>query len=702
MNTSAHSNLKRGLTTYILNRSEQFLQSFDLHDTYLVIDGSSIGCQLYTHYTKSNSAFGGDYDKYAECVRHFFWELKKCNIIPLVLIDGGYESRKSKTIMKRTRDKNQAAESFTLSNQNNVHYFPILMFYVFKNILKEMNIRHIQCLFEADNAIASVAKLLNCPLLSSDSDFYIYGALYIPFVTLENHVRKWRKYVKPCKIYKVETLLNTFSGLTESLLPLVATLLGNDYIQHYEFKNFYDNIKLPKIGRVNWNLQQCRIEAILKWLSKHTLNEAILLIIKTLPQENKIRTLRAIEMIINEYTSISINILELLGFSKENVDKIILQNIKNNCKFQTDISDLIKDLSKEFQDMNEFDLETINDAFINSLPSWFINEYCKVLLPNYFMNILMHKLYICPIQIEDYRQPSSIFISEKIINVIHTLLELEFEQTSKCSEYITRGQNNQLSHYPLKYIDNIGSYKIPSLHNLRKTPMNIRKEIYDNTLDIQHDLIVKFPENWRLYIATAKYWIDNLPTFKSDAHIYALLFAMLHHIIDSKIGYCRSIHTFKNKYKQKLETIESSKKLVHNKYSLLDCFAEKSIMEALNEIMEFDCLMLAPFFISNSDMNIKLQQNPKSYKRGVVHIFAQFQNCLKHSTDLNVLLGCPYQLTKVSDMFNGTLLYNLYNNFIKRKKIEDYIYCILQCSPNFCRLFHVILMEARLMFKLSV
>ncbi|KAF7392904.1 hypothetical protein HZH66_008737 [Vespula vulgaris] len=586
-----------GLTTYIRNHSEQFLRSFDLHDTYLVIDGSSIGCQLYTCCTKCNSAFGGDYDIYAEYVRHFFWKLKKCNITPLVLLDGGYETRKTKTIMKRLRERYQAVESFTLSSQNNTHLFPILMFCIFKSILKEMNIKYIQCLFEADNAIASVAKLLNCPVLSSDSDFYIYGTLYIPYYTLQNYIRKWRKYVIPCKIYKVETFLNIFSGLTESLLPLAAILLGNDYIQQYEFKNFYKNIKLPNIGRINFNLQQCRIEGTLNWLSKHTLNEAIILIMRTVPQENKKQTFRAIEMIINEYTSISINILDQLDFSKEDMDKIISQNTENNCKFQRDINDLIRELSKEYKDMIEYDLETIHDAFINSLPSWFINEFSK---------------------------------------------------------------------------------------------------------DIQHDFIVKFPENWRLYIATAKYWIDNLPELKSNTHIYALLFAMLYHIIDLKIGYCRSMHIFENKYKQKLEAIKSSKKrdLVKNNFFSLDCSSEISIIEALNEITECDCLILAPFFISNSNMEIKLQKNPKNFKRSVIHIFAQFQSCLKHSIDLNALLGHPYQLTKVSDMFNGTLLYNLYNNFKSRKKIEDYIYCILKYSPNFFRLYHTILIEVKSMFKL--
>ena len=68
--------------------------------------------------------------------------------------------------------------------------------------MKEKNIRCTQCLFEADNAIASVAKILNCPVLSYDSDFYIYGSLYIPFNTLDKYAIKsgtGKGYMIRCK-----------------------------------------------------------------------------------------------------------------------------------------------------------------------------------------------------------------------------------------------------------------------------------------------------------------------------------------------------------------------------------------------------------------------------------------------------------------------------------------------------------------------
>ncbi|KAK2575026.1 hypothetical protein KPH14_008771 [Odynerus spinipes] len=695
-----------GLTTYIANRSEQYLEPYDLHDTYLVIDGNSIGCQLYNWYTKSNCAFGGDYDKYAQCVRTFFKDLWKCNVKPLVILDGGIEDKKLRTVMSRLHDKVQAAASYTPLRQSKQKFFPILLSNVFINIVKEMGVKHVRCLFEADNAIAAIAKFLNCPVLSYDSDFYIYGVLYIPFNTMDVHItRKSRENVKCCKIYRVQTLLSTFSGLDESVLPLAAILLGNDYIQHNIFKNFYQHIKLPKAGYLNHTQQQCRIEATLSWLSKHTLINAICIIMSKIPQNDKKKILKQIKIIIHEYTNLSTTILVPLGFSKKEIAQIISQNKQNNCNLQTNTNyvKFVEELTKTFEvvsqdkDLDKYESETVSKSIIDSLPAWFINDFYEGLFPCYFMDILMRGLYICHAQIENYSLPPSIFISNKILKVIFMLLRLECEQKCENAEYVTRGENNRLTRYTVENIDNIFPFNIPSLQDLREIPLTMRQEIFNITLGVQHH-IDKFPTNWKLYIATIKYWIDHLPDLRSDSHIYALLFALLYHVIDMKIGYYRSMKKFQTRYKKKLEVLQSKTKTEqkHISYS-----TNMSIMQALSAIEIDDCLLLAPFFINNSEIDQKLYTNPKKFNVSVVHIFAQFQTCIKHSLDLNALLGYPYKAILISDVFNGTLLYNLYNNFKKRNNIEDYINLVLQCSPTFLQLFNIILIKVKLMFKIN-
>ncbi|CAD1481210.1 unnamed protein product, partial [Heterotrigona itama] len=67
-----------------------------------------------------------------------------------------------------------------------------------------------------------------------------------------------------------------------------------------------------------------------------------------------------------------------------------------------------------------------------------------------------------------------------------------------------------------------------------------------------------------------------------------------------------------------------------------------------------------------------------------------FQNCLRHAMNLNALLSYPYPQIKVANLFNGTLLYNLSNNFKTRRNIEEYINTILQTSPIKPMFLHVL------------
>ncbi|XP_015190983.1 PREDICTED: protein asteroid [Polistes dominula] len=703
----------KGLTSYIQDHAEYFLQDYKLCDTFLVIDGSNLAYQLYWKYTKSNEAFGGDYDNYADSVKNFFVNLSNYKVTPLVLMDGSFESRKTKTAMTRLYDRYKSARDHFpnyLFDSSYLHFFiPNLIFYVFKEILNEMNIKHVQCLFEADNAIAGIAKLLQCPVLSYDSDFFIYGSMYIPFNTL-----KWSKKdtedLKNCSIYKIESLFNIFRGLVDWKLPLAAILIGNDYVEQQEFNVLYKIIQrrgMKKKLRCN-NSQQYRIQSIFQWLAEQEINTVIFDIINAVRLNNRTQILKTMEMIINEYTNISEDILLQFDFSQEIINDITSKRTEFDTTSKDNMISTIHLLLKKYENTKGSSSKIVQMDIIHQLPHWFIVEYSKGHFPNYFITLLAHGKYLHSAQVEDYNQPSSIFISMPILEVIYTLLITGFEKPRLGSHLLTRGIKNQITQYSLKYLDNIGIDKTPSLSDLREVPLNIRKYIYDNTLNIkQYDLVNKFPQNWRLYITAIKYWVDNL-SLSSNIHIYTLLFAMLQNVIYLKIGFYKSIKSFKSKFSNQLRelkiVINEETGLINQmkKMDLLlpsQLIEEKSITELINEITETDCLMLTPYFISYNKVHPKLVQNKKLYKPEIVHIFTQFQNCLKFSLDLNALLGDPYEISKISIMFNGTLIYNLYVSFKKRKNVEDYIKVILENSPNFARLFDAILSHSKLLFN---
>ncbi|XP_072743845.1 protein asteroid [Anoplolepis gracilipes] len=705
-----------GLTTYISNHSEDYLENYALHDIYLVIDGNSIGCQLYNWYARCNCVFGGDYDKYAQCVADFFNELFMCNVTPLVLIDGGCEDKKLKTVISRTNEKIGIASRYTPNSHQRTKFFPLFIKEVFKDVMKEKGVKYTQCIFEADNTIAAIARILNCPVLSYDSDFYIYGSLYIPFSTWENNVVPnpvGRGYMKLCKIYRTEKLFRVYKGLNQSLLPLAAILLGNDYVKQHTFRNFFRHLKLPRAGRKKYNEQQRRIDATFNWLRRHSLNQAIIGILSRLRKRERKHVLNVIEMIINGYINASLSVLHILDVPAENFSRANVQNAFKTYKFEGDIYNLTyieeksndANLSDEDNETDEKEITTILDekevisdeSLVNNLPQWFINEFKLGRYPSYFIDLIIRKLYVCPAQIEDYVYVSSVVTSLKIISVIYGLLISDIEGIKPCMEYMTRDEDKKIKRYQLKYNNNILGCTLPSLFNLRELPIIIRREILNTTLGITNENCIKeFPSNWTLYIATMKYWIDQQKeSFKFRCHIYSLLFAMLFNIIDHKIGLYRNLNRFYHRFNKTVENIKYTRKMRNYRpqYSV-----DTTLINAFQEVNADDCLLVASFFVSNFEADQKLYQQPKRFNITIVHGFAEFQNCLRHSMNLNALLEYPYEQTKIANMFNGTLLYNLCSNFKRRDDVEVYINLILQNSPSLSHLFNILLLKVKPLF----
>ncbi|XP_071560641.1 protein asteroid [Temnothorax nylanderi] len=696
-----------GLTTYISNDSERYLEHYALHDSYLVIDGNNICCQLYMWHVKCNCAFGGDYDKYAQCVRDFFDKLLICKVTPLVLIDGGCEDKKLKTIVSRTKQKNEIALRYTLSSQHRTKFLPLLLKEVFKDVMNERGIRYAQCIFEADNTIAAIARILNCPVLSYDSDFYIYGSLYIPFNTLEHDVVRnptGGGYMKRCKIYRVEKLFRVYYGLNQSLLFLAAVLLGNDYVKQHMFKNFFRHLPQMDKRRFN-NEQQRRINVTFQWLRRRSLNEAVIGILSRLRKQERKRVLNTIEMVINGYINAPLSVLHTLGFSAEAFSKASMQNMFKMYKFEGDIYNLtyIDEKTDETQLSDEEETEdkeiasileerelVSNESLVDNLPKWFIHEFKQCRFSSYFIDLIIRKLYVCPTQIEDPSHVSSIHVSLKIIGVIYGLLISGVKGKKTNMEYITRDENKGIKRYQLEYSDNMFGCELPSLLNLRELSIVIRREIINTALTISNaSYINEIPSNWMLYIATMKYWIgQQQEPSKFNCHVYALLFALLFNIIDYRIGLYRILSKFCQRFNKTVDNIRHQRKTTNYRPQYSN---NATLADAIHEVNPDDCLLAAAFFVSNFEVDQKLYTQPKKFNITIVHGFAEFQNCLRHILNLNALLGYPYEPTKVATVFNGTLLYNLCSNFKKRDNVEVYINLMLQDSPSLSRLFNVLL-----------
>lgn len=254
-----------GLTSYVAQHQSDLLNDCKLHNCPVLIDGNSAASLIYSNLTKSNHAFGGDYDRYARSTRDFVQLMQKCNLTPIFIFDGGYEQRKLKTVLDRIRMnivicgqyKNKYRES---------KVFPLMLRDTFRAVLNEIGVTVVQCDFEADNELVVLSRILRCPLISYDSDFCITDARYIPFTTIDFRAVRFkkkstqRKYYLPCKMFNVDKFLDRFGGAVDkSILPLLSCALGNDYIPRNTFKHFLQLDHMASFEE--------RIRKIVQWMA---------------------------------------------------------------------------------------------------------------------------------------------------------------------------------------------------------------------------------------------------------------------------------------------------------------------------------------------------------------------------------------------------------------------------------------------------
>lgn len=135
---------------------------------------------------------------------------------------------------------------------------PILAFDTFKAVLKKLGIPFAVCDFEADKEIAMLANTLNCPVLSNDSDFFIFPLTggFISFDEVIFNLQEIKgennsvEHFLRARLYHVDYF---FPSLGKEVLPLLAALLGNDYIDKDVFKSFNDSIQSNECETRDWN-----------------------------------------------------------------------------------------------------------------------------------------------------------------------------------------------------------------------------------------------------------------------------------------------------------------------------------------------------------------------------------------------------------------------------------------------------------------
>ncbi|XP_073987310.1 single-strand DNA endonuclease protein asteroid [Rhodnius prolixus] len=703
----------RGLTTFINSNSDAFFVEFKLNRCTLVIDGNSLAAVLYSETLGPYSAFGGDYDFFAEKVENFIQNLKRCEVEPVFIFDGGYEQKKATTVRKRNSMKVYAIEKVT-PNRSTRDFFPLMLRPVLQERLIELGVTCLQSDFEADREIAAVSKRLNAPVLSNDSDFFIFDIPFIPLSTFpfdvcqsssESNVHCFIQ----CQIFYVDNFLKSYGGLEKSMLPLLATVLGNDYLQRSVFKNFYGLIKIEKSKKLT--LGQRRIGGLIRWLKKESFDSALKKILSSLPKNYRQRIRSNINSIITGYSDLSTCLDEYLPCST---------NLPGTCN---KICSQLKELSIAHQDMeanesyseSENNVEEGDEEYLDSLensqkelsgdekfgenyqistkqsspvsycnnletPQWFLERSRRCQMAPQIMTLITLNTYFCVPQVEDCRMPHAGEVGLPILRIIAGLVL----GTNSLRYWYRLGS----SEYRCKIIEPSNCFKLgelPELFALNEVSFDYRKNILLDTLKLERpEFLDSYPEDWRLLLLCLIYWIKSKDTL-IPCHIHAVVFMLIAvNIFQEKIGFFRKTKLFIRKYGAKLKSLEKIRENVAVKFD--NEIRDKSMNQLLSEVTKEDCLLVFQNILSDFSVDCGLKERPRNFSRTLIHCFAELQTILDLGQNLNLLLLQPFKRIIISKFYNGTFLYNVATNLKRQPDIINYLEKLFKKSPIILKL----------------
>lgn len=638
----------RGLSTF-MGQNPHLFRKFHLHACKVVIDGNNL-CHKLFHEFRIDSYLGGDYNLFHARVVQYFEAYRKCNVTIYVIFDGAYDvnDRKLKTTIERAKQRLAAVKRASRGVFAN-RTLPILALEVFRDVLIEMKISFAHSDFEADDQIVALANRLQCPVMSQDSDFFIYDLTngYIQLDSLDINIKLHKsqndgyRYMK-AKIYYLDRLLGSFENLNRSVLPLYGAMLGNDFIDIDTLSSFFRNVSLPR--KVDCKLiianRQSKMFGLLAWLQTVTADQAIEKVLHFLKTEDRKVVKQAILKGMEGYNVCGFSLLNHLG--------------------------LLTD--EEISSSPDKPLITIEK---NELPEWLCQKFRSGDLPPFFLNALVRRRVFLLAQVEDWTQASSYACSLAIRRILYGFgISLDIQRSASKSEvdndcnnnrFITEfGQNaglpNKTNVQPLLELQTFG--KVPSLENVQRLSTSNKLSLLLEMLKVSNENFhTALPGDWELLLCAVVFWLKSVATKVSMQFLNAVIVMALYFYLQSPISkkICK-----KNKKSANIEVLNHPGAILN---------AEELFGAVLQKAEHFSsCLKGFSKFQNEPRINNK---HPPDLKG--LHWFSELQTCFLFSSYLNRLLDLPVQHFQPSHFLNGTFLYNAYQDLKNRSKPDTYL-----------------------------
>ena len=433
----------------------------------LVIDA----CNFFFYLNKFKDIpwkYGGQYACIRKETQCFVEKLKKAGVDPVFVFHGiDYEGKKTSAV-RRGRKKSIATIHKSLYENHRVcsqNVLPIFAFEVYLEALRQCQVEFHVADGEADPEAVALANRYSCPVLSNDSDYYLFNveAGYVPLSSFE-----WESGGPVSPVVGHVYLLSNFAKYFDVPVELCHALpvfLGNDFIKSPLLGN--QGIKAD-INRLVLHSFTSRAETVVAYLSKFSSFDDLHDRLASLPSNG---------------AHLAHRLSDKFEQSKE---KYIIK---------TSEAELCTSTSLRFQDGAEF-------------PEWLICQHKEGYFSPSLMEVAVLGKTILRVLPDDLKEDTSMTASRPIRQAIYGILKIA-PSSLIASTSITETIRHQLGLHDdlVDALPAIGDFKLPSIAEVKTLTPQIQLDIFCAVLEIDATLLQQFEKRWWLVVAVTCYWV---------------------------------------------------------------------------------------------------------------------------------------------------------------------------------------------------
>ncbi|CAF0817074.1 unnamed protein product [Rotaria sp. Silwood1] len=637
----------RGLQTFI-EQKLSLLHEIELHNCNVLFDGNSIYHQMYKecHLT---CLFGGEYDKFYRYCKQLFESFRICQINVIVVFDGArLDDRKLSTTLERS----QRRVDYSTQTSVNIDLSPLLLRQTFINVLDEMNISYISALGEGDDECVSLANHLDCYLIARDSDYYCYNLFkgYIPFDYVDiNPIEKNSYYYLSAQLFTIDSLLKKFVGLNHSTLSLAFCLCGNDYINGNTVDPIFNHIsttveKLDK-NKISKNNRTKHWYA-LQWMRQYDdIDIALKKLLEPIAKTSRNKIEMQLRLALQSYLNPSDTLIYRFGSSK-NV------NLHKNAHFVQLAREYLDKLDINDEQIRihiENDLSEIKSKNNRPIPTFLLDSLTDLHLSITFIEILIHRSFVCSAHVELEQEPS-IYVNAIpiVLPCLAILLKWDNEDENNRNIILYHRVLKQLKRckYDLTDYDDI-----IDLNHLNSLSLIERQDFFSKCLkmsSIQREQYNHIHTDYHFWLMCIQYWYNI--RHLTPVYLYAIIISLIKsiHLIDTD--------TFQ------LEDIEP---------------LTLSINDNRNHI-QIDPVIRRTITLKLKEMSKKVYDF-KKFDCSIIHEFNCLQTIFMYSTHVNEFLNRPFSYEIFPHHFLcGSFFYAFVEHYETKRNLSDALSTLFQ------------------------